>query len=1846
MKKRILPLIFALVLLIAAITCVTLISSAEDTATEIPTASQGEVIDLWLVAGQSNAIGAANVKNYPTDEAYAEYKTMLTNGSDNVWHIRNDYTEFVPTAFSQGSGTYSGPEIGIATALMNSTNKAAIVKVAYGNTCLYENTSSKESINYGTWTPPSYIDKYNVNTVGNRTGDLYLSFIAKAAEAVVELESKGYTVNLKGVWYMQGEADTLTSSTTTARYEELLLTLISDMRRDLSEISGVDCSELPFVYGRILSNHVNVGKDVPKKLTDVQTAQDNVAANTSLKNVFMVNTTTDLVDPVTGQHRLPVQQDGWHYDTLSQQMIGEKFVSVVNSVEGTFTKYGFLPKDTGSNPFAVFKKVDGSYVFDSYKNSFETAISRAVALTHITSGTTEEAVILAVKDYGGGNYGKEVANSGGTITLDLNGHTLSPSVALFTTVFSDSTASRKTVFNLKNGTMLFQQFGAMFTTGSTSKSQSFDFNVENMSFGFISGTQNKTPESFKYRDLLVSDRNCTTSGGAKVTINVNVTNSNFDLATNALSNATVGTFKECKTTDNCCTDYIVNFAGCKFVLQKPTSESDSNGKVATAIGGVVSSSGDVVKFIKGDGGAFGEITFKEAPTFDHIKALTFAGVDDGYDADIILRVKNGIYYLTTSSDVETPYGVIPAAYSNSYAYAYAIFKKVDGAYVFDSAQSNVQTSFERATALTHVKTGVTDDVVIYVRESIGKDGSFPYNVSDIGGTVTLDLNGYTIRPTTALLRTDWDDDGVVNGVQKTASVNVKNGSLEVCQFGLLFTTIAENGVYTVSKTFNFNLENVKLSFYETTKNQTGTRKYMDLIVSDRSNSSTVNSYINVTATNCVFDLESNARDVALLATLDCGDKDKDNNDYNLTIVGGSIITDNIGKVNCHTKGTGDSFTFGKDADGNYTKILIKQNLTEPASTEYRNGEDGKVFSLVETRDTVGIYKVYEMREAVVTKYGVIPYSAAVNNFAVFVRNDGGTYTYYGAYSGWKLAFEAARTATNGSATAYDEAVVYMLRDSTETSTPYHQNASGIINVDLNGKKLIVKSSLFNTNLISSNSPTSVINIFNGTLHTYKYGLIYTALKSEDTTYETAGIEKTITLNFTNVDLGFEERTDGTNDFLLAYAYSGSPTLNMTVNMNFDGCSFDLVNNATTSTLLGRGKTIAAATKETNTVDFNLAFTGCDFYVYNPAQISMAMSAEGDSFVINKGADGKYATVITNSSKEEVYANIISGNNGTDAVMLRTSYVGQADGYAKYELVETADGTITVNTAYGKIPEGYVNSSMYPFVVFHKAAGAAEYTFVSGYTKWSDAIKAAQAKIAAASGATEKDSAVILLRCDFNIGTDLYSDAAKIGGHLTFDLDGHTMTLGTSLMSIRSYDYTTGKTCTTYVTVKNGSLVNNSKYGIVYSRIEENCTLEKTYYLQFDNVNFSYGPSATTKSLLIHSYEQSARSINTVINLTYNGCFFDIDTNVPASSVLCNLDTVGGANDCLDFKTVFNGCTFEGTDIFNIPLGDGDTLTFKGTTVLKVAEGKNAPAGSYTTDLGNAKFVKTNAKDGVYTLYILLDEEAASYAPKMSLTLDRSLVMNVYIPVDCTQKFTFNGVTYENLDPNGENVVTLSDGKAYYLVTVALGSSEAAKTLNLSASVTVGSNTATANYTFSILKYAAKLLADKDATDVEKELARDVLAYIKEAYNYVGFAEDNTAEEIARVNALIESIIGDYKAVPTESGETVNTGAVTAVTLNLDATPTIRFYVTDTAVEFYADGKKLNTVSGTDANGTYVELDVYAYALAETITYGNGGSYHISSFVNGAGENEKALVNAFVKYVESAAKFREQELAKN
>ena len=559
----------------------------------------------------------------------------------------------------------------------------------------------------------------------------------------------------------------------------------------------------------------------------------------------------------------------------------------------------------------------------------------------------------------------------------------------------------------------------------------------------------------------------------------------------------------------------------------------------------------------------------------------------------------------------------------------------------------------------------------------------------------------------------------------------------------------------------------------------------------------------------------------------------------------------------------------------------------------------------------------------------------------------------------------------------------------------------------------------------------------------------------------------------------------------------------------------------------------------------------------------------------------------------------------------------------------------VMTPYGELP--YINTELdLNAVVLFKSNtdSATGYSFVGGY---SSVDKAFAAMIADDLSGTY----TVLLRDNARMSGKVSLN--NFAGNLTLDLGGYELKIdqnGNYLFDIyRNNDTAINAT----YSVKNGSITKVHGRGISCINYGASIGANSNINFNYTNVTFRSSNSVYVPNLLFCNWENgwsSSIAYNMNVNAVFNDCTFDL-RNSTNETLMFSLTNTSNGGTVVKYDVTVNGGVVvlnDGRELENLYTADAlDSFKFGKTengnyTAVSVPKEATAPAKEYN----GLEFVKVSeTSDEV--IYRLRPEQVADidYTPKMSITLDSQLVMNVYIPVNYTQKFTFNGVAYENLETLADEKVTV-DGKEYYLVKVALASAEAAKNVELVSTVAVDGMIATATFTFSIPKYATKVMAS--GTDVEKTLAKDVLAYVKAAYNY--FTTFNTAEEIARVNALINSIIGDYTSAPVSSGTTATVTPVTAVTLNLDSKPSIRFYVTDTAVEFYANGKKLNTVSGSDANGAYVELDVYAYALCETITYGDGGSYHVSSFITGAaGTDYEELVKAFVKYTESAAAYR-------
>ncbi len=317
-KGRFWILILTAIAIASSCALCTIAASAADES--LAPGSLGE-IDVYLIAGQSNAVGygsdglSVSIMNDP----------RYTNGFDNVLYYGNAEgnlrSDFVPVTVGLGKDSNRvGAEVGIAAAVGDGDRMSAVIKHAIGGSYLYPTTDGTPAFTYGTWTPPDYIEKYGVNTENNKIGDIYEEFLNTVESGITELIEQGYTPVIRGIWWMQGEAETPYEVASMA-YKELLKTLILQMREDVGAIVGNDLSSLPFVMGKIKRNPEH--QEQPAYVYMVNEAQ--VAVTEEVEKTFIVDTSA-----------LP-QIDGWHFTADAQHWIGREFISTILSAAGKYS---------------------------------------------------------------------------------------------------------------------------------------------------------------------------------------------------------------------------------------------------------------------------------------------------------------------------------------------------------------------------------------------------------------------------------------------------------------------------------------------------------------------------------------------------------------------------------------------------------------------------------------------------------------------------------------------------------------------------------------------------------------------------------------------------------------------------------------------------------------------------------------------------------------------------------------------------------------------------------------------------------------------------------------------------------------------------------------------------------------------------------------------------------------------------------------------------------------------------------------------------------------------------------------------------------------------------------------------------------------------------------------------------------------------------------------------------------------------------------------------------------------------------------------------------------------------
>ena len=513
MKTKTKKLLLVLLSLALLLSLIAVVASASASTSDGNDAQTGKKINVWLIAGQSNAVGYGITSNYP--EGYSD-GAALNSGIQNVLYygkgFGNDTASFVPVTFGLGKDTtYSGPEIGIATALSESGEQHVIIKYASGDTQLSATKATADN-NIKTWTPPSYVAAHpEITFEGDKIGDLYDGFISTVNEAVTKLKADGYTPVVQGLWWMQGERDSNYGSMTADLYSTLLKTLISDVRRDVGTIIGEDLSDMPTVFGRIYCNPANEPLSAIG-LAAVQAAQDAVSLDQTLKNVAMLDTRYDLTDPESGEARDLVQQDKWHYDTLTQQMIGEAFVRKAYAIKDTQDEtdksvyiegYGTIPADradANTYPIVLFQNGELKGVYA--KTDFKAAYKAAHDLTTAAGAPAAKILLRGDAEFEGTAYADKVGSSFSEIDINLGGHTLThtgSSFVFYLRMLSHTAKGETFTLNIRNGNIASVNYvmfgvGAMYEGSDASvKLTNVDINMTDVNITFNEKGWNSGP---------------------------------------------------------------------------------------------------------------------------------------------------------------------------------------------------------------------------------------------------------------------------------------------------------------------------------------------------------------------------------------------------------------------------------------------------------------------------------------------------------------------------------------------------------------------------------------------------------------------------------------------------------------------------------------------------------------------------------------------------------------------------------------------------------------------------------------------------------------------------------------------------------------------------------------------------------------------------------------------------------------------------------------------------------------------------------------------------------------------------------------------------------------------------------------------------------------------------------------------------------------------------------------------------------------------------------------------------------------------------------------------------------
>ena len=1396
------------------------------------------------------------------------------------------------------------------------------------------------------------------------------------------------------------------------------------------------------------------------------------------------------------------------------------------------------------------------------------------------------------------------------VSIDLGGYSLTADTKENGAIWlkADAASSVKTKVNVKGGSLYITDTAVITYGGSLAvgSGRAFDVSFEDVFFGIKGRTMARS---------IVSDTE--SDGASSLKVNVTLDGCRFDIGRENIPYISTTLLATSETLD---ISYTVIGGEIKL-------DSERWIKILTTH--------KAAAFLKDGEGKRTTLLLPTAYTAD---ASVGYNTEEGI-ANYFASESAGAFTVNTLEigPLSTRYGIIPEEYASADTYPTVIFDK-NGNFV--KAYENFHG------ALNYFATYSDGDEWFMV---LRRDYTFTTkydNLSNGEGTLTVDLAGHTITCDGVML---YNADAKSNG---DITVKTLNGTVALTTLGAVRILGWDTSAYDIAdvKAFDFEFSDVTFKLADG-----ATTEHLVTYNHVRSASGNPGPATNaMTFTDCTFDITGSSNNITLFTVGNANSGQALKGTYN--IYGSEIIANNSSHLSIYNlvSDTESTIRFNKNDDGEYVEIRIPAGSSAPSDSFVSIDEGLMMLKSVGVADGSDVYTL-EVNN-LETKYGTVSEqfaSAKEYPWVVFDKNGNCT------AAGTKFTTTVAAAAC----AAGDGSVILLRRDfDMDSDVQAHGQQSlnklnGKITVDLGGYTVTMGNGGNADAFIRCETYmagyTTEINVINGKIiggadPVVRYAAVGTRFTSGYAA-DSATNPHNFYVTLDSLDIVYDGSRSGAR--VLCYSgASGTAASGSNNNITVKDCDISIAGVTKTHYLLSADSKVpikATVIGSTVTHDGVKAVDSDG----NPIFKITSTGTEIDC-TFARGADGEYMKLVMPTGIK------VDTNKWSD------TYDATRDDLRLSQYYVDGSNTVYVltslKTEYGTISASYESLLKYPWVVFD-----AEGNCTAAGTKFTTTIAAA----ACAAG----DGSVILLRRDFDMDTDKQSggvqNLAKINGAITIDLGGHTVTMGAGGSAdafVRAEPYAEGYV--TSITVKNGRFIVGKdpivRFPAIKSRgpeitlddgtvvdYQNNTDKSKAhaFFVTLDGLDFELDERSDMRGdySILYTYGDCTLSTHNN-NLIVKNCNIDTSNNTNTNAkIFASHATVGASVTVIGGNIVFGNAR---PIIQGMNATSGSSIAFDKTadgnyTSFVFPKSHIAPTTVYNDPDGTELVFVKISDDGTDVIYRFRPAAVSDidFVPKMSLTLDRDLILNVYVPEkDFLTSFTLDGAEYTDL---GKLEKVTLDGKDYYLVSISLDAKNAARDIILKAKVDLGGKTATATFTFGVIKYAGKMLAD--GNDVEKTLVRDVLSYVRAAYTY--FKTDD-AETVSRINAILGEDYDANNAPMVEGSATASTTGLKSATFVLDGTPAMRFYLADgadaTRYEFFINGTRVKTEISAD--GKYIDIDVYAYALCETVTYTidgvESGSFHINAYYEWSktqnNDDLTNLVARFWKYLQSARAYRD------